>query len=255
MSDSPLGRRPLIALTYASDELPEFIHWRMMFEGIVRAGAVPLAVDCTALVDGIAQLVEQADGLIVSGGVDVDPALYGGNRNDPLLGQTNAARDENEAVAWNAAQRAGIPVLAVCRGAQLVNALLGGRLLMDIPRDHAAALDHASGEEALNRATHQVRVANGSMLAELVGRAGAIEVNSEHHQAIAQLAPGLQVSAVAPDGVVEGYEDPTRRLIAVQWHPEVLWESEEHAAALLRNFGVWCARTREARSTASTGTV
>lgn len=240
-------RLPVVAITYAADELDEFIHWRLMFEGLVHAGIVPLAIDCSAPSAAVSEIVQMADGLIISGGVDVDPALYGGNASDPALGQINRDRDSNEAAAFHSALSIGLPVLAICRGAQLTTALLGGQLHIDIPRDAPGPLNHAPGEEALDRAAHPVTVSAPSLLAKLLERSGEIAVNSEHHQAISVIAPGVEVTALAPDGTIEAFEDPARRLVAVQWHPEVLWATETHASALLRNFGEWCTRVKMER--------
>jgi putative glutamine amidotransferase len=233
--------RPLIGVTYSSAELGEFTLWGHMFRGIVAACGIPVAIDCRLPVPHIAELVGRLDGLILSGGGDVDPSRYGGDRADPLVRGVNPARDDAELAALRRAQLDGKPVLAICRGAQLVNVALGGILYADLARDHPSPLTHRMTEDALAGPLHEVDVVPGTDLAKWLDVAGPIAVNSQHHQGIRKLAPDLVPSAYSEDGLVEAFELPDGPLMGVQWHPEVLWPTEAHSHNLLAAFVACCA--------------
>ena len=164
--------------------------------------------------------IDSLEGLLLTGGTDVDPSRYGEKRA-PETDKPDKERDALETRLLAQAFAAGLPVLAICRGLQILNVVRGGRLIQ-----HLASADiHRQGpgkaEPGRHPAAHRVRVAEGTHLAAVIG-AGEHEVNSRHHQAAAQPpGEGLVVSAVAPDGVIEGLEDPSQPFaIAVQWHPE-----------------------------------
>lgn len=246
--EMPMARPPIIAVTYSASELDVFYHWRYMFEGIVAAGGVPLAIDCDSEVEGIATLVRRVDGLILSGGGDVDPVLYGGDPEDPTLWDVNPVRDENERIAWETAREAGIPVLGICRGAQLLNVMLGGDLYADLRRDRGAEIPHRSTEEATIEHLHSVDLDPSSELAGWMGGGGPkVMVNSQHHQGIRTLAPRVTPVARSEDGLVEAFEWPEEGLVAVQWHPEVVWATDENHLDLLRGFVEKAERERGAR--------
>lgn len=239
--------RPLIGVTYSSAELDEFVLWRQMFHGVVAAGGTPVAIDCVQPVRGIEDLVARLDGLILSGGGDVDPRRYGGDPDDPALRGVNPARDDAEVRALTAARKGTRPVLAICRGAQLVNAVLGGTLYADLARDRPSPVSHRERWERLDAPLHKVEVAAGSILAAWMGADGILSVNSQHHQGIRELADALVPSAWAPDGLVEGFELPGERLVGVQWHPEVLWPAEAHARTLMSTFIHQCVHALASR--------
>lgn len=239
--------RPIIAITYSSQEFEEFTHWRRMFEGLVEAGAVPLAVDCQAEVPGIDEIIGQVDGLILSGGGDLDPVLYQGDRLDPTLRGVNVARDENELRAWRTARSLGIPVLAICRGAQLLTADLGGDLYMDLPRDRGVLVQHRHSEEVLGTTVHDISVDGSSQLSEWLGGISKISVNSMHHQGIKTLAAGTIEVAHADDGLIEAFEIPNEPIVAVQWHPEVLWKTSNEQLNILKGFVRQAATSAENR--------
>ncbi|NYI44535.1 putative glutamine amidotransferase [Nocardioides aromaticivorans] len=232
--------RPVVGITYSSQDLEDFALWRSLFHGFVAAGATPVGIDCAVEQPRIDGLVRRLDGLVVSGGGDVDPALYGGATDDELLRGVNHARDVAERSALDAAFASGIPVLAICRGLQFVNVVLGGTLYADLARDRPGPIAHRAGEEVLDRVCHDVEVEPGTLLAAWLGDAGTIAVNSEHHQGIRDLAPGLTAVAHAPDGLVEAVQLPERRLVGVQWHPEILWPNEPSSLDLLVGFVEEC---------------
>ena len=177
-------------------------------DALAAAGGLPVMI--TPSPESSEALVDRLDALLVSGGPDIDPGIYGQHR-DPLTGQPDRRRDALETRLVRAAVRSGKPVLAVCRGCQLVNAALGGTLHQHI--DGHARLD-APGD-----GVHEVTLVAGSRMAQVLG-ADQIWVNSLHHQAIDQPAPTLVVSARAHDGTVEAVEHLSAPLLAVQWHPE-----------------------------------
>lgn len=229
---------PVIAVTFAFSETRGFDLWHLMFQGIVASGGTPVAVDCSQPQPELSELVRRCDGLVIGGGGDVDPRLYGGDPDDDVLSGVNPARDANEKAALAAARDHAKPVLAICRGAQLVNVALGGTLYADIARDARTTVPHKESNEALARTLHAVDVAPDTLLARWLGQSGRVLVNSEHHQGIRELAPPLRAVARSDDGLVEAFELTGERVLGVQWHPEFLWPAESHARLLLRNF-VW----------------
>lgn len=188
------------------------------------AGGTPVLLP-PGLGTGVDLLVERIDGLLLSGGGDVDPALYSAPP-DAATGGVDRERDETERALLVAALAKGVPVLGICRGCQIVNVALGGTLHQHLPE--VTGLEHLQPEPR-DRPAHRVSVEKGSLLHEVLG-VETLEVNSIHHQAVDRLAGALRVVASSPDGVVEGIEDPHRRLLAVQWHPEALLPAEPHLA-------------------------
>lgn len=179
------------------------------------------------------RLAAAADGLLLTGGDDIEPCRYGESPRPGIIYQHFPGRDELEAALLAGARRAATPVFGICRGLQMLNVALGGTLWHDLPSERPGDVRH-SIPEPLDALAHPVRVRpGGSELHELLRApesAGEPAVNSRHHQAIRSLAPGLEVVAVAPDGVVEAVigSDPRWWLRAVQWHPENLQAHELH---------------------------
>lgn len=191
-----------------------------------NAGLVPIVVPPLSGADAARSIIAVVDGLVLTGGEDVDPALYGQPRHE-RLGTVNRLRDDTEIALVQAAREAGKPVLAICRGPQLLNVALGGDLIQDIPSLLPNALRHDS-DDGRNARTHDVSIEADSRIAKAVG-ATLISVNSLHHQSILEAAPGLRVTAIAPDGIIEGVEseDDNWWAVAVQWHPEEMTNSPE----------------------------
>lgn len=160
------------------------------------------------------------DGVVLSGGLDVNPARYGERETHPSV-EVDAQRDATDFAAFEKARREGLPVLGICRGLQVVNVALGGTLHQDIPSERPSEITHEVPGKHPERRDHDVAVKQGTLLSEIV-RTSEIPVNSRHHQAVEKLAPGLRVSAVAPDGLIEAFETREPWLVAVQWHPENL---------------------------------
>jgi putative glutamine amidotransferase len=161
------------------------------------------------------------DGLIVTGGAfDVDPKLFGAKTRHESV-STKDRRTEFELAVCRGALKSDKPVLGICGGEQLMNVALGGTLIQHIPDEVKGALAHEQPNPRTEPG-HGVKIAKDTLLHRITG-ALALEVNSAHHQAVKEVAPGLVVDAVAPDGVIEGIEDPKLRFcLGVQWHPEYL---------------------------------
>jgi putative glutamine amidotransferase len=167
------------------------------------------------------------DGLVLTGGADVNPALYG-EKPHPKLGPLSDIRDTWEVALIRAAKKRGIPLLAICRGAQVLNVAMGGTLLQDLPSQHPSDINH-DPDLPRNSRTHPAKLQGESRLARAIGLT-QLDVNSVHHQAIGRVANDLRVVAVAPDGVIEGVEsaaDSPWWCVGVQWHPEDLAQTAE----------------------------
>ena len=184
---------------------------------VAGAGGVPLifppvdAALAPALLDAV-------DALLLSGGADIDPKHYHAARHH-ALGPVESERDALEFALFHEARARRLPILAICRGLQLTNVALGGALWQDLPTERAP---HPQSGRRQDRA-HEVTLTAGSRLAEALG-VERLRVNSFHHQAIRDLAPGLSAVAHAPDGVIEGIESTGDQwLLGVQWHPEEFW--------------------------------
>lgn len=190
------------------------------------AGIVPVVVPPFSSNDAVRSILSRVDGLLLTGGEDVEPSLYGQPRGSKC-GPSNEARDHTEIALVRAAREMRLPVLAICRGPQLLNVALGGTLIQDIPSEVPNALGHEAREDRTAR-VHRVTIDEGSRIAEAVGETH-ITVNSLHHQSVRDVAPGLKVTAKAPDGIIEGLESASDDwwAIAVQWHPEEMNDSPE----------------------------
>ncbi|MCI5851821.1 MAG: gamma-glutamyl-gamma-aminobutyrate hydrolase family protein [Sutterellaceae bacterium] len=184
------------------------------------------------------ELVEVSDGVVVAGGPDVSPILYGDTPR-PGLGKTFLGRDRFEFGLVRHAIEAGKPVLGICRGMQVINAALGGTLWQDLSEFPGGAGGHAQKGDPSDP-FHEVRIAEGTRLHEVLG--DCAPVNSRHHEAVKDVAPGFRVAATAPDGVVEAIEGETSPVYCVQWHPEDLWQADERQERLFRLFVSRCGK-------------
>lgn len=195
-------------------------------ESVRRAGATPLEL---TLADDPAALAGRVDGLLLTGGGDVDPALYGATPH-ATFGAAEPGRDAFEIALVRAVLEAGKPVFAICRGMQLLNVALGGDLVQDIPTEVNGAAHHDVREPRYALA-HEVWTTQGSRFSTLMREklvdGESCQVNSRHHQAVKHLGAGLEVVATAPDGVIEAVERPGAFCLGVQWHPENFWRTGE----------------------------
>jgi putative glutamine amidotransferase len=198
---------------------------------VQQAGGVPVALPPQLSSASMRQLAGDLQGLLLTGGGDMDPALFGETPHATLY-DVAPSRDTLETSVLHVALDRGLPVLAVCRGLQVLNVALGGSLHQDVGTDPGTQLAH-SQKEPRDQPTHKVKLTPGCRLAATLG-ADELEVNSMHHQAIKRLGRGLTAVAWAPDQIVEGAEigDPSRFVLGVQWHPEELVGHSEPARRL-----------------------
>ncbi len=214
-------------------------------EALRRAGAVVVVVPPQP--ENAAEVVASLDGVLLAGGEDCDPSVYGEAKHQSCE-TMDPRRQENELALARSARESGLPTLGICLGLQMMNVAAGGTLIQDIASSVDTEIDHAS--QPSDRHRHDVLVETGTKLAAIVG-AGEHQVNSSHHQAIGRVAPGLRVTALAPDGIVEGLEDPALPFyVGVQWHPEDM-TGEQDATTLFGAFVEASRRRAEARRKAA----
>ncbi|MDQ3722705.1 MAG: gamma-glutamyl-gamma-aminobutyrate hydrolase family protein [Actinomycetota bacterium] len=198
-------------------------------QAIRRAGAVPIVIPPLD-VDSIEPLLDGLCGLCLSGGPDLHPSIYGAEPH-PLLGPTEPHLDSFEVALVRAAEARELPVLAICRGLQVLNVARGGTLVQDLPSERPSSVRHRQ-EEVGWVPTHGVRLQAGSLVAACLGETEA-QVNSFHHQAVDRLGDGLEIVGWADDGTVEAIEATDRHFtVAVQWHAESMVRSPEQERLL-----------------------
>lgn len=219
-------------------------------DAVIAAGGLPQIFPATTSRDVIAEAVHRSDGVMLTGGDDIDPKLYAKDLPEALankVGPIEPKRDiwEKELIAEVFAQ--GKPLFGICRGVQMLNVALGGTLVVDIATQMPGALDHRRMDRKMDP-VHDVKVTPGSLLATLAG-VKEFGVNSTHHQAVGRVAPPLRAVAKSSDGVVEAVElkEPKRKpfLLAVQFHPERLIDKSPVFLQLFRGFVEACSRARE----------
>jgi putative glutamine amidotransferase len=226
---------PLIGLTTSLtvDKVPERAYVNIAYIRAVQdAGGIPVLLPPHLGADVRAALWERLDGLVLTGGGDIEPARFGEPRH-PKTDDVAPARDELELDLTRRALDDDVPLFAICRGIQVLNVALGGTLVQDLPSERPSAIAH-SQREPRHEATHAVKVmGEGTRLGRVLGSL-EVHVNSMHHQAIDQLGFGLREVAWAPDGVIEGVELPgdDRFVLGVQWHPEELVGHDQAARNL-----------------------
>lgn len=196
-------------------------------EAISRAGGVVRTLDYTR--DSPADVVAAAAGILLPGGGDVLPSTYG-EAAHPSFSEAESGRDEYELELTRRAIEADVPLMAICRGIQVLNVARGGTLVQDIADLLPRALNHTVKEPPFAIA-HDIWIVQGSLLDRLLREhadGDTCRVNSRHHQAVNATGEGLVVTATAPDGVIEAIEDPSRRFcLGVQWHPENFYRTGE----------------------------
>lgn len=201
---------------------------RFYVDSVVRAGGVPIILPVLDP-DDVEVALGGVDGVVLTGGGDIAPHRYGAEPV-PETGGVDPARDDFDLRLVHAALDHDVPVLATCRGMQVVNVALGGSLVQHVP---AVTGENHGINDRPHEGVHPVDIAPDSLLAEAIG-VTRLDVNSLHHQAVAEAAPGLRPVAWAPDGTVEAVEqDGNGRLVAVQWHPELM-EDQPQQQGLFR---------------------
>ena len=234
------SRKPLIGVTPLWDATLKSV-WMLpdYLDGIRAAGGIPVVLPLVAGEADIERLAGTFDGFLFTGGNDVSPTVYGEEDRTGLIVPC-PERDSLELSLFKAALNAGKPIFGICRGIQFINAALGGTLWQDLPSEHPSDIIHRQ-EKPYDNPVHQVRL-EGS-LKGLLGK-DSLMVNSHHHQAVRDLAPGLTPTAFAPDGIVEAAEmvSPSRFILAVQWHPEFLFRKDPDNLLIFKHFISRCRR-------------
>ncbi len=199
-------------------------------KAIETAGGLPVMLPLTDKLDELEQIIQSIDGLLLTGGQDIDPSLYNEKRI-PQCGESCPERDKMDKLLVGLALEADKPILGICRGLQLLNAVLGGTLYQDIPTQHNSKINHTM-KPPYDVPAHTVTVIADTPLASLLNIT-TLDVNSLHHQAIRDMSTKLEPMALTHDGIVEAvYMEDKYFVWAVQWHPELSYEKDEHALAL-----------------------
>ena len=219
-----MGSAPVIGITCstlppaASDEHRRHSIPEVYIDCVVQAGGLPLILP-NIHASHVPAYLDRIDGLVLSGGYDVDPETFGEHPH-PELGIVDFTRDAFELALCHGVRARGIPTFPICRGLQILNVAYGGTLIQHIPAQVEEPICHAQRTIRRSSLGHTIDIVEGSHLHELAGTLRT-RVNSYHHQAAREVGEGLVVSARAPDGVIEGLEDPSHPwLVSVQWHPE-----------------------------------
>ncbi|MFA6600725.1 MAG: gamma-glutamyl-gamma-aminobutyrate hydrolase family protein [Candidatus Omnitrophota bacterium] len=200
---------------------------------IRAAGGYPIIVPVVRRRDIICRYLDRVDGLVIVGGDDVDPRLYG-EKKKPGTGTVPGLRLHFERNLYHEARKRELPILGICYGMQLINVLEGGTLFQDIARDAKSGMNH---RDAANPC-HPVRINAASRLGKILGK--RLTVSSDHHQAVCRVAPDFRPVAFSSDGIIEAVESDSEKILAVQWHPER--DAGQHGAAeLFRAFVRLCA--------------
>lgn len=191
-------------------------------DAVLKAGGTPIVIPVLTDVRALREIVADLDGLILSGGADINPLFYKEDSITETL-QVDRLRDKYELILLKLATDRNVPTLGICRGEQLINIAFGGTLYQDIPSQYENKTVKHLQTEPREEGTHNVIIAPNSQLAAIIGNEKELSVNSFHHQAIKDVAPGFKVVATSTDGIIEGIEAfPNRNILAVQWHPEAL---------------------------------
>lgn len=236
--------KPRIAITSSFGRLDGRLRVHLpaaYVDAVVAAGGTPLVLPAMPEEGDPAELLAAADGLLLTGGDDLDPALWG-EAPHAKASIMDPRRQRADLALLAAAEARGMPVLGICLGCQEMAVHRGGRIIQHLSDEIGQTIDHGGGGRP--RAMHPVTVDPGTLLAGVVGD-DILEVNSTHHQAVRDPGRGMTVVALSPDGVIEGMENPTpgRFFLAVQWHPEDLCDRPRHLAL----FQALCRAASEAR--------
>jgi putative glutamine amidotransferase len=262
----PMVYRPLIGVTMGREKSQRFfgLNLFIMNQTYVRTleqlGALPVMIPLHMTEASLRGIFERLDGLFLPGGEDIDPANYGAERHD-LLGATDKERDRTELLLTRWAVERGMPVLGVCRGAQMINVACGGSLYQDILSDRPDLTKHDYFPPSFERyrISHPIDIEADSRLAHALGQIH--EVNSMHHQGLDRIGYGLRVVARADDGLPEAVEAPALPyVVGVQWHPEELAKTDQMSANLFYDFvraaaGPWRSQAPEGVGAAVSGGV
>jgi putative glutamine amidotransferase len=203
-------------------------------KSVTNANGLPVLIPLNLSNDDLEVLLTRIDGILFTGGYDIDPRQYG-YQPHPKVEGIDADRDRAEIHLVQSVIRFGKPFLGICRGCQVINVALGGSLYEHLPEQFPGAVLHDHHDLPRNYLAHSVNITSDSLLAQILTSV-TTQVNSLHHQCVRKLAEELRASAIAPDGLIEAFELPSHTFgLAVQWHPEELQEHES-MRGLFREF-------------------
>ena len=218
-------RKPMIGITAITAYRENFHAQRTSYsEAVWGAGGEPILLPGNPDKSNCSQIVSMLDGLLVPGGPDIDPILYKEDKKE-TCGRTCLYEDEYDMELIKEAVKQGKPILAICRGIQIVNVLFGGTLYQDIPSEYSKEIYHSRMEPDVEN-YHTVTLEKDSYLAKVLGEWKDIKVNTSHHQAVKDLAEGFRIVGRAPDGTVEAMENDDASIMCTQWHPERMQDME-----------------------------
>ncbi len=201
---------------------------------VINNGALPILIPFTQDKKLLLQYIDSIDLLLLPGGDDIDPALYN-EKNNGLSLNVSTERDLMEFYLLEKAFEKKIPVLGICRGCQVINVFMGGTLYQDLEAENIGFIDHVNSSRETGLLSHDVNIEKGSFLYSMYNSV-KIQVNSRHHQAVKKAPHGLTVSAFSDDGIIEGIESKSMKVLGVQWHPENLIDLGQEFNSLFRNF-------------------
>lgn len=227
--------KAIIGITPGHDkEYKEYHINKCYTEAILSAGGLPVILSVTIDKGIIKEYIEQIDGLLLTGGADVDPLIYGENPL-PATGEIDPERDIFELELVKHAYQEKLAILGICKGCQIINIAMGGTLYQDLFNQRKGILKH-NQEAPRWYPTHRVNIKKDSYLYKIINQE-TIKVNSIHHQSIKDVSPNFNISAVAEDGVIEAIEIRAQRFIlGVQWHPETMWKNSRENFYIFREF-------------------
>ena len=217
-------KRPIIGITAVASFDEKMHSQRVTYaQAVWDAGGEAILLPCNMDKSNCRQIVNMLDGLLAPGGHDMDPQIYG-EEKQVFCGKYIRYEDEYDMELIKEAVAQKKPVLAICRGMQVVNALYGGTLYQDIPSQYSKEIVHT--RTGIEENFHTVNIEKDSYLAKVLGVTEEVLVNTSHHQAVKDVAKGFKVTAKAPDGIVEAMENEDAFILCVQWHPERLQNME-----------------------------
>ncbi len=233
--------KPIVCITPSLFQGPDKGHQliNMKYAKMVRrAGALPVMCDYPSDPAEVSELLDGCQGLLLTGGYDIDPARYGEERLE-CTNEPHKDRDDSEFELVRQAVERDMPIFAICRGIQVLNVAFGGMLWQDVKVQGATDFNHAQFETP-EKLVHSVKLVEGTPIQAAMGKT-EIEVNSCHHQAIKELAPAFEVAGTSPDGIIEAAWMPEKRFVwGVQWHPESLFCTYPEEMALSDAFVAAC---------------
>lgn len=226
--------KPIIGIVASVDNDLTSSLQRHYISSIEKAGGFPLVIPYTSDERYINDLISISNGIMLTGGVDVCPETYNETKK-PYCENGCKARDEYELYIFEKALDSFKPILAICRGAQLINVALGGTLYQDIPSEYPNAICHNQGADKFSY-SHEVNILDGTPLFDMLNQE-RIKINSFHHQCIKDMGRLIEPMALADDGIIEAYYIPSYRYLrAYQWHPERLYEIDENNLKIFEDF-------------------